>query len=107
MQAPLEKFQPSLAKDEAPWFRTAEDAVIEPKSSATEKVVADLNLNARQQEAVAYVKRKGRITNSEYQQLTGATRKTPARDLDELITKGVFRRAGEKRGSHYLLAGQK
>lgn len=73
----------------------------------TEKVLADLNLNARQQEAVAYVKRRGRIANSEYQQLTGATRKTAARDLDELITKGVFKRAGEKRGSHYLLTGQK
>ena len=71
------------------------------------EVLADLNLNARQQEAVAYVKRRGRIANSEYQQLTGATRKTAARDLDELITKGVFRRAGEKRGSHYLLTGQK
>ena len=73
----------------------------------TEKVLADLNLNARQQEAVAYVKRRGRIANSEYQQLTGATRKTAARDLDELSTKGVFKRAGEKRGSHYLLTGQK
>ncbi len=73
----------------------------------TEKVLADLNLNARQQKAVAYVKRRGRIANSEYQQLTGATRKTAARDLDELITKDVFKRAGEKRGSHYLLTGQK
>ncbi len=39
--------------------------------------------------------------------LHGATRKTAARDLDELITKGVFKRVGEKRGSHYLLTGQK
>jgi len=73
----------------------------------TEKVLADLDLNARQQEAVAYVKRNGRIANSEYQQLTGATRKTATRDLDELVTKGVFKRVGEKRGSHYLLTGQK
>jgi predicted HTH transcriptional regulator len=73
----------------------------------TEKVLADLDLNARQQEAVAYVKRSGRIANSEYQQLTGATRKTAARDLDELVTKGVFKRVGEKRGSHYLLTGKK
>jgi hypothetical protein len=41
LQAPLEKFQPELAKDETPWFRTTEDVVIEPKSSATVKVVAD------------------------------------------------------------------
>jgi len=41
LQAPLEKFQPALAKDEAPWYRTAEEVVIEPKSSATVKVAAD------------------------------------------------------------------
>jgi len=40
-QAPLEKFQPALANDEAPWFRTAEEVVIEPKSSAIVNVVAD------------------------------------------------------------------
>jgi len=73
----------------------------------TEKVLADLNLNARQQDAVAFVKSSGRIANSEYQQLTGATRKTATRDLDELVTKGVFKRVGEKRGSHYLLTGRK
>jgi predicted HTH transcriptional regulator len=70
-------------------------------------VLADLNLNARQQEAVAFVKRSRRIANSEYQQLTGANRKTAARGLDELVTKGVFKRVGEKRGSYYLLTGQK
>ena len=41
LQAPLEKFQPALAKDETPWFRTAEDVVLGPKSSATVKVIAD------------------------------------------------------------------
>lgn len=41
LQAPLEKFQPALSKDEVPWFRTAEDVVLEPKSSATVKVIAD------------------------------------------------------------------
>jgi len=41
LQAPLEKFQPALAKDETPWYRTAEDVVLGPKSSATVKVIAD------------------------------------------------------------------
>jgi hypothetical protein len=42
LQAPLEKFQPALAGDETPWFKTAEDVVLNPKSSATVKVVADI-----------------------------------------------------------------
>jgi hypothetical protein len=41
LQAPLEKFQPALTKDETPWFRTAESVVIPPKSSVTAKVVSD------------------------------------------------------------------
>jgi len=41
LQAPLEKLQPALAKDETPWFRTTEDIILAPKSSATVKVVAD------------------------------------------------------------------
>ncbi len=73
----------------------------------TAEVLAGLNLNERQLQAVAHVKKTGRITNSEYQQLTGTTRKTAARDLVDLIEKGVFVRLGEKRGSHYMLAGKK
>ncbi|MFZ3073578.1 MAG: hypothetical protein WA093_00375 [Minisyncoccales bacterium] len=40
LQAPLDKFQPALAGDETPWFKTTEDVVLEPKSSTTVKVVA-------------------------------------------------------------------
>jgi len=40
LQAPLEKFQPALAKDETPWFKTEEDVVIPAKSSVSVKVTA-------------------------------------------------------------------
>jgi predicted HTH transcriptional regulator len=73
----------------------------------TDKVLAELELNNRQVQAVAHVKKIGRISNSEYQQLTGATRKTAARDLDGLVAKNVFMRVGEKRGSYYVLAERK
>jgi Fic family protein len=36
--------------------------------------------------------------------VTGATRKTAVRDLEDLVKKGVFAPIGEKRGSHYVLA---
>lgn len=53
-----------------------------------------------------HVKRHGKISNADYQKLAETTRKTAARDLDGLV-KGVFQRVGEKRGSHYVLAGKK
>jgi len=54
---------------------------------------------------VAYVKKMGRISNSEYQKLTGVSRPTATRDLDELSKKGVLKRIGTTgRGTHYLLS---
>lgn len=41
LQAPLEKFQPSLEKGENPWFRTTERVLIPAKSYKDVKVVAD------------------------------------------------------------------
>lgn len=63
-----------------------------------------LDVSDRQRRAVALVKETGRISNSTYQALTGVTRKTAARDLDNLVQKGVLVRVGQKRGVHYVLA---
>ena len=41
LQAPAEKFQPSLDKGENPWFKTKERIVIPPKSHKDVNVVAD------------------------------------------------------------------
>ena len=73
----------------------------------TDEVLAGLGLSERQMQAVAHIKRYGRITNADYQALAKTTRKTAARDLDGLVVKGVFRRVGEKRGSHYMVSGKK
>lgn len=73
----------------------------------TAEVLAGLNLNERQLKAVAHVKKTGKISNSQYQEITGAARKTATRDLDDLVGKHVLMRVGEKRGSYYLLAGGK
>lgn len=72
----------------------------------TPEIVAGMNLNERQMKAVAHVKGFGRITNSEFQELTGSTRKTAARDLDDLVQKSVLVRVGERRGSYYILKGK-
>lgn len=73
----------------------------------TEDMLAGLGLSDRQIEAVKYVKVHGRLTNSEYQDVTSVIRKTAARDLDDLVTKGVLERVGLKRGVHYVLAKKK
>lgn len=73
----------------------------------TDEVLAGFKLNERQVHAVAHVKRTGNINNSGYRQLTGATRKTAARDLDNLVMKNIFIRVGEKRGTQYILAKNK
>ncbi|MCF7732693.1 MAG: hypothetical protein K9N23_13470 [Akkermansiaceae bacterium] len=68
----------------------------------TDEVLAGLGFNDRQMLAVAMIKRQSRITNREYQDLTGASRPTAIRDLDLLVRLGVLERHGEGRGSHYL-----
>lgn len=72
----------------------------------TDKVLAGFNLNERQMKAIVCLKSKSRITNLEYQQITGAARKTAARDLGGLVEKGLVELKGEKRSSHYVLKGK-
>lgn len=63
-------------------------------------------LNERQVRAVLHVKEHGTISNRDYQALTGASKPTATRDLNELVVSGVLRREGEHgRGTRYLLKG--
>ncbi len=54
-----------------------------------------IGLNERQVKAVTYVKEKGRITNGEYQELTGVSRQTATIDLNELVASNVLERIGK------------
>ncbi|RTH96322.1 AAA family ATPase [Thermus scotoductus] len=63
-------------------------------------------LNERQIKAVLYVKEHGAIGNKEYQMLTGITKATASRDLDDLVKRGIFVKIGATgRGTHYALKG--
>src|SRR5690606_5935550 len=73
------------------------------KNRLTVEQLTKLGLNDRQLRAVEYVKEKGRITNREYQKLNDTTDRTALRDIETLITLGVFRRVGEKKGAYYEL----
>jgi predicted HTH transcriptional regulator len=70
----------------------------------TETALMQIGLNPRQRKAISFLKVNHRITNADYQKLTGAIRKTAARDLDDLIQKDLLQRKGTGRSTHYLIA---
>jgi len=70
----------------------------------TEEVLAGFNLNERQLQAVAYIKRTGKIANSEYQRLMNVAKRTAHRDLSDLVKKGPFIKVGTRgKGTFYKL----
>mgnify|MGYP000898612012 CR=1 FL=1 len=71
----------------------------------TERVVATLGLNQRQRRALTHLKAARRITNQDYQEITGAITKTATRDLADMVAEGVVARIGKTgRGAYYVLA---
>lgn len=72
----------------------------------TESVLAKLGLNERQLKAIKFIKNEGKITNKEYKKLTGVSKPTASRDLNELVNKSIFVRIGETgKGTLYKLKG--
>ena len=70
----------------------------------TAEVLAGYPLNERQVKGIGYLKSNREITNSEYQELTGAHSQTALRDLRNLITHGLVERIGKTgRSTRYRL----
>jgi ATP-dependent DNA helicase RecG len=67
----------------------------------TAEVIAKLGLNDRQRKAIRVIRQQRRLTNRDYQTVTGATRPTSKRDLEDLVKKGVIAPEGRGRGSYY------
>ncbi|RLD13456.1 MAG: transcriptional regulator [Caldiserica bacterium] len=65
------------------------------KDIYTEEYLRKIGLNERQIKAVFYVKEKGRITNKEYQKLTGISRQMATIDLNHLVERGIFIKTGK------------
>jgi ATP-dependent DNA helicase RecG len=62
-----------------------------------------LNLNERQEKALAYLADRGRITNGEYQELCPeVSAETIRRDLADLVRKDLLLKIGEKRATYYI-----
>jgi len=70
----------------------------------TDAVMDELGLNERQRKAVKYLKTQGKISNPEYQEQTGTTKKTATRDLSDLKSKNIVEQVGDRGpGVHYVL----
>jgi ATP-dependent DNA helicase RecG len=67
-----------------------------------------LGLNERQVKAVMYVKEKGKITNSEYQEINNISKRTATNDLSELVDKfSIIQKYGTSGSNiYYELVGQ-
>ncbi|GHU98024.1 hypothetical protein FACS1894156_9260 [Bacteroidia bacterium] len=77
------------------------------KDRFTEEQLQKLGLNERQIKAVLYVKEKGKITNSEYQEINEISRRTATTELAELVDKFVLlKNIGFGAGSYYELIAQ-
>ena len=51
-----------------------------------------------------YINEKGKITNKEYQEITGISKQTATDDLEELVKKGIFIKIGTRgQGTYYEL----
>ncbi|HWY12068.1 MAG TPA: transcriptional regulator [Bacteroidia bacterium] len=74
------------------------------KDVLTQEYLQKMDLNERQVKAVLYIKEKGSIVNSVYQNINSTTKKTATRDLTDLVTKGVLEnKGGATRGAVYIL----
>jgi ATP-dependent DNA helicase RecG len=74
------------------------------KNSFNIEYLESLGLNQRQIKALKYVKKKGKITNSEYQNINDCSRNTASNDLSELVNKELLGSSGQKgAGAYYIL----
>jgi ATP-dependent DNA helicase RecG len=78
--------------------------VIFKKNTYNKEDLQKLNLNERQIKAVLFVKKKGKISNKEYQTLNNCSRNTASNDLSELLDKSILISSGKRgAGSFYKL----
>jgi ATP-dependent DNA helicase RecG len=73
------------------------------KDIFTEEYLARLGVNDRQKQAILFIKQNGYITNSKYQQEYQVSDRTALRDLDDLVTREILVKTGDKKGTRYRL----
>jgi ATP-dependent DNA helicase RecG len=84
-------------------YESSDISVVFRKDIYNEKYLFELGLNNRQVKAVLFVKNRGKITSSDYQEINKTSGRTASRDLEHLVTVSIFKRIGIKKGSYYEL----
>ena len=78
------------------------------KDIYTEEYLRKKGVNDRQLKAVLHIKDNGSISNNEYQEITGTTKRTASRDLTELLQWNLLSKTGNTgKGTVYTLRGHK
>lgn len=82
--------------------------VVFRKDLLNEEDLKTMGLSARQIKAVLYTKENGKITNAEYQEINGISKRTATSDLSELVEKfKIIQKYGTSGSSiYYKLVGQ-
>lgn len=73
----------------------------------TDEVLARVDLNERQRQAIAVVKAQGHITNRNFRKQSGVTIRTASRDLEDLVRKGVLTKVGATGRSTFYVMSRK
>jgi ATP-dependent DNA helicase RecG len=73
------------------------------KDIYTEEYLRKLGLNERQIKAVMYVKKSGRITNKEYQNINNVSNKTAYLELSNIVERAMFKVEGKGKSTIYTL----
>jgi predicted HTH transcriptional regulator len=81
-------------------FRSSGKAII---ISEIEKT--GVKLNDRQKKAFKHILGEGRISTKDYCELNNVVPDTANRDLKDLVEKGLVKRVGKGRSTHYALIG--
>lgn len=72
-------------------------------AGATSRRWRQLNLNERQEKALAFLAERGRITNRDYQDLCpDVSPETIRRDLADMVDKDLLLKIGDKRATYYI-----
>jgi ATP-dependent DNA helicase RecG len=72
------------------------------KDKFTKEFLQKMGLNDRQIKAVMYVKKTGKITNKEYQQIANVKERLSTMELNELVSKKILEKFGiTGRGTYY------
>lgn len=92
-------------EEAAGMFRvTLHSAAADSVSAVDLRLYQDLMLNPRQEQALAFLLARRRITNRDYQeQCPGVHAETLRRDLVDLVERGLLIKVGDKRATYYIL----